>query len=92
MGPSYEWGNEKKKDIWEIIERRGGKKPVGCWWIYTLKQKLYDTLDRYKARLMVKFYTQTCDIEYEETFALVVKMNIIQILLSIFGYSGCKIK
>jgi Reverse transcriptase (RNA-dependent DNA polymerase) len=37
----------------------------------------------YKARLVVKNYTQTYGINYQETFALVVKMNIVRILFSL---------
>jgi len=38
---------------------------------------------RYKGRLVAKSYTQTYDIDYFETFSLVVRMNSIRILLSI---------
>ncbi|RDY01294.1 Copia protein, partial [Mucuna pruriens] len=40
------------------------------------KCKPNGTLDRYKARLVAKGYTQTYEIDYEETFALVAKMKI----------------
>lgn len=43
----------------KIIERPGGRKPIGCEWIYLVKHKLDDTLDRYKSRLVAKRFTQT---------------------------------
>ena len=37
----------------------------------------------YKARLVVKGYTQTYGVDYQETFAQVAKMNTIRVLLSL---------
>ena len=60
-----------------------GKKPVGCKWIFTLKYKADDTVERYKARLVTKGFTQTYGINYTETFAPVAKLNTIRVLLSL---------
>lgn len=51
----------------------------GC----SLPYKSDGTLDRYKARLMAKGFTQTYDIDYSETFAAVAKLNTIRVLLSL---------
>jgi len=40
-------------------------------------------VDKYKAMLVAKGYTQTYDIDYFETFSPVVRMNSIRILFSI---------
>ena len=59
-----------------------GKKTVGFKWPYTIKYKSNETLERGKARLVAKGYTQPYGIDYQETYALVTKINIIRILLS----------
>ena len=56
---------------------------VGCRWVFTLKYRPDGSVDRYKARLVAKSYTQTYDIDYFEMFSLVARMNSIRILLSI---------
>ena len=71
----------EKNETWKIVERPKDKKAVGCRWIYTVKYQSNGTLDRYKARLVAKGYTQTYGIDYEETFALVEKMNTVRIIL-----------
>ena len=56
---------------------------MGCKWIFTLKHKVDEIIDRYKVRLVVKGYTQTFGIDHcQETFALIAKMNTMRVLLS----------
>ncbi|KAH9650374.1 protein kinase domain-containing protein [Citrus sinensis] len=73
----------QKNQTWELVDLPQGKKPVGCRWIYTIKYKADGSIERYKARLVAKGYTQTYGIDYTDTFALVAKINIIRILLSL---------
>ena len=59
----------KKNNTWELVPLPAGKKTVGCKWVYTVKQTPEGKVDRYKARLVAKGYSQTYDIDYDETFA-----------------------
>ena len=73
----------KKNNTWELVNLPKGKTKVGCKWVFTTKHRANGTLERYKVRLVAKGYTQTHEIDYQETFALVAKMNIVRILLSL---------
>ena len=78
----------EKNETWKIVERPKDKKAVGCRWIYIVKYQSNGTLDRYKARLVAKGYTQTYEIDYEETFALVEKRNTVRIILPLAAHFG----
>lgn len=56
---------------------------VDCKWILTVKYKSDGFVGRYKARLVVKWYTQTFGINYQEMFAPIVKMNSVRVLISL---------
>ena len=51
--------------------------------MFTIKHKVDGSVNQYKARLVENGFTQTYGIDYEETFSLVAKMNLIRVLLSI---------
>ncbi|WJZ98268.1 hypothetical protein VitviT2T_016807 [Vitis vinifera] len=63
----------EKNKTWEIVERPKGKNIVDCKWIFTLKYKADGSLERHKARLVAKWYTQTYGVDYQETFTPIAK-------------------
>ena len=68
----------ENNSTWHLVSLLNGKKAVGCRWVFIIKHKAYDSIDRYTARLVAKGYTQTYGVGYQETFAHVAKLNIVQ--------------
>jgi hypothetical protein len=68
---------------WELVPLLHPKKTVGCKWVYTVKFNPDGFVERLKARLLAKSYTQTYGINYDEMFSLVAKISSIRILISL---------
>ncbi|CAL2238911.1 unnamed protein product [Prunus armeniaca] len=72
-----------KNKTWDLVPLPRWKKALECIWVFTLKHKANSSIDRYKARLVVKGYTQTYGVDYLETFVLLAKLNTVRVLLSL---------
>ena len=68
----------KKNKTWVLTTLPAEKKAVSCKWIYTVKQNPEGKVERYKARLVARGFSQTYGIDYDETFAPVAKMNTVK--------------
>ncbi|BBN68232.1 hypothetical protein Prudu_342S000300 [Prunus dulcis] len=73
---SVEMDALNKNKTWDL-------KVIGCSWVFTLKHKADGSIDRYKARLVVKDCTQIYRVDYLETFAAVANLNTVCVLLSL---------
>nr|GEZ26783.1 hypothetical protein [Tanacetum cinerariifolium]GEZ27043.1 hypothetical protein [Tanacetum cinerariifolium] len=72
--------------VWNLVDTTPGLKTVGCKWIFKKKTYLDGKVHTYKARLVAKGYTQTHEIDYEETFSLVAIIKSIRIMLTIAAF------
>lgn len=70
-------------NTWVLTNLPPGKKVVGCKWLYKIKYKADGSLDRYKARLVARGFTQTAGVDYFQTFAPVAKMTTVRLILSL---------
>ena len=71
-----------KNKTYDLVELPKGKKVLKNKWVLKLK-KDGDKLVKYKARLVVKGFSQKQEIDFDEIFFPVVKMSSIQIVLGL---------
>ena len=67
---------------WELVALPPSKSLVGCRWVYTMKVGPDGRVDRFKARLVAKVYTQQYGSNYYDTFSLMAKIAFVHLFLS----------
>ena len=75
-----------ENQVWDLIDLPDGVKPIGCKWIYKIKTDKDGNASVNKARLVAKGYRQIHGIDYDETFAPVVAIRSIRIILAIVAH------
>jgi transposase InsO family protein len=69
-----------KNHTWDLVSLPIGKKAISSKWVYKTKPGLNGENDRLKARLVARGFEQQYGVDFEETFAPVVKWSTIRAL------------
>ena len=77
----------KINNTWEEVPLPTNKKAISCKWVYKTKLKADGTLERLKARLVIRGFTQQYGIDYEEVFSPVIKMTTIRTILALAAHN-----
>ena len=64
------------------------RKPIVCKWVYKVKYNVDGTLDKHKARLVVKGFAQQEGIDYGDKFAPTAKMVAVRLVLALATHFG----
>jgi len=73
----------EENQTWTIEDLPPGKKPISCFWVYKVKYKSDGTIERFKAREVVRGDHQLEGFDFNETFAPVAKMSSVRTFLSV---------
>ncbi|GJZ53619.1 retrovirus-related pol polyprotein from transposon TNT 1-94 [Tanacetum coccineum] len=68
--------------VWELVPQPGYVMIIALKWIYKVKLDEYGDILKNKARLVAKRYRQEEEIDFEESFAPVVRIEAIRIFIA----------
>ncbi|GKE11631.1 putative ribonuclease H-like domain-containing protein [Tanacetum coccineum] len=72
----------KLHQVWTLVDLPYGKRAIGTKWVYMNKKYERGIVIRNKARLVAQGYTQEEGIDYDEVFALIVRIEAIRLFLA----------
>ena len=81
----------EKNQTWKLVKRPEDRKFIGVKWIFRTKLNANGSINKHKARLVVKGYAQIFGIDFSDTFAPVARLETIRLLLAIASQNGWKV-
>jgi hypothetical protein len=88
-GPNWETATEKEmldltaNGTWELVDLPPGVKPLRCGWVFKVKLNADGSVERYKARLVVKGCAQRPGVDYNEIFAPTFRPATLRLILAL---------
>jgi hypothetical protein len=72
-----------KNEAWDLVELCTGRKSIGSKWVFKKKVNAKDKVEKYKAQLVARGYSQVEGVEFGDIFSLVAKLTSIRFILSV---------
>lgn len=72
-----------KNEVFEVVTNDSvTKKPVGSRWVFVVKYKKNGEIEKFKARVLAKGFSQVYGIDYTETYCSVVQIMTTRLILA----------
>jgi len=81
----------KNNNMWDIVNMPSNQHVLKGHWVYKVKCDAHDQVSCYKAHWVVKGYEQQFDIDYDQIFVSVVKLQMYKILFTLAAHYDLKV-
>ena len=78
-------------NVWELCELPPGRNVIGTKWVFKIKVDGMNVVERYKARIVAQGFSQVAGLDFEETWAPVVRIESVRVLLAFAVLTGFEI-
>nr|GFB41954.1 ribonuclease H-like domain, reverse transcriptase, RNA-dependent DNA polymerase [Tanacetum cinerariifolium] len=77
-----------KNNTWTLTTLPINQKAIGLKWVYKAKRDAKRKIIKYKARLVARGYVQEQEIDFDEVFAPVARIETVRLILALAAYHG----
>lgn len=81
----------KENQTWDLVAKPKEVKAISCKWVYKVKTGQDGSIERDKARLVARGFSQQYGLDYDETFSPVAKITTVRVLLALTASKSSKL-
>ena len=81
----------KQNQTWDLVPRPKDVKPISSKWVYKVKTRTNGSVERYKAHLIARGFSQQYGLDYDETFSPVAKITTVRVLIALVASKSWKL-
>jgi hypothetical protein len=72
-----------KNETWELLKLLRRRITISNKWVFQINRKVNSEVDQYHTRLVAKGFSQTKDIDFHTTFAILAKLPSTKLMLGV---------
>lgn len=81
----------QKNKTWKLVDKLENRKIIGVEWVFRTKLNADCSINKYKAKPIVKGYAQIFGVDYSVTSAPVSRLDTIRLVLAVIAEKGRKV-
>jgi hypothetical protein len=81
----------EENNTWSLINLSSGRNPARVKWVFMVKRDEHEAVSKHKVRLVVKGYVHQHDINCDEVFMIVARLDSVRLLIALMTHEGWEV-